>query len=467
MNNKQLELLNEIKVKMFYDPSKTLSEQTIPGPGIPVDAKFFFKQEPISKVNQDFEQFKIYPIEGYKAYLTPAINDPQGGVNYIYLPSDSENSIEKYPSNMTWDKFKDGVKISQNYNLDGKNLQKILTPGTVRKFKINGEPYAGVLNYDNSKGLTFKGYSNKAGEYYKTPNPEDFKSEFEKFMDKWGVTFQIVGSIVVSALIEKFTLGMGTPLALRILAQIGTELAFNIPFAVYEIQKGDDMETALGLAVVFSLLPLVEFAPIIRGIKGASKEVLESIAKKATDAGNDVKKFGDSLDKTEKYVFSQVMKQDPAKFKEAFEAGLKDLFEKAVQDKAILRKIALIDQKWWKSAGIQLSGVILVLLGVSIYGPESFSDAEKTRMMNFMKDVEAQLTPEQTQKMTLEIIKNPNLAKPLIEVAKTDSLQVLYENQKKLSEALKNEIEFRDEIKLSLQKRVKELKQKNTSKTTK
>ena len=88
-------------------------------------------------------------------------------------------------------------------------------------------------------------------------------------------------------------------------------------------------------------------------------------------------------------------------------------------------------------------------------------------MMNFMKDVEAQLTPEQTQKMTLEIIKNPNLAKPLIEVAKTDSLQVLYENQKKLSEALKNEIEFRDEIKLSLQKRVKELKQKNTSKTTK
>ena len=45
MNNKQLELLNEIKVKMFYDPSKTLSEQTFPGPGIPVDAKSFFKQE--------------------------------------------------------------------------------------------------------------------------------------------------------------------------------------------------------------------------------------------------------------------------------------------------------------------------------------------------------------------------------------------------------------------------------------
>ena len=28
MNQKQLKLLNEIKVKMFYDPSKTLSEQT-------------------------------------------------------------------------------------------------------------------------------------------------------------------------------------------------------------------------------------------------------------------------------------------------------------------------------------------------------------------------------------------------------------------------------------------------------
>jgi len=464
MNNKQLELLNEIKVKMFYDPRKTLSEQTIPGAG-PLDAQSFFKNEPISKVNQDFEQFKVYPIEGYKAYLTPAFNDPQGGVDYIYLPSDVENTIEKYSPNITWNAFKDGVKISQNYGLDDKNLQKILTPGTVRKFKINGEPYAGVLNYDDSKGLTFKGYRNKAGQYYKTPNPEDFKSEFEKFMDKWGVTFQIVGSIVVSALIEKFTLGLGTPLALRILAQIGTELAFNIPFAVYEIQKGDDMETALGLAVVFSLLPLVEFAPLIKGIKGASKEVLESIAKKAADSGNDVKKFGDSLSETEKYVFSQVMKQDPAKFKEAFEAGLKDLFTKAIQDKSILEKIALIDQKWWKSAGLQLSGAILILLGVSIYGPESFSDAEKTRMMNFMKDVEAQLTPEQTQKLALELIINPELSEPLIEVAKTDSLQVIEANQKKIYETLKGNIEFGEAVKSKVRNRVNELKQKKSGKT--
>jgi hypothetical protein len=464
MNNKQLELLNEIKVKMFYDPRKTLSEQTIPGAG-PVDAQSFFKNEPISKVNQDFEQFKVYPIQGYKAYLTPAFNDPQGGVDYIYLPSDVENTIEKYSPNITWNAFKDGVKISQNYGLDDKNLQKILTPGTVRKFKINGEPYAGVLNYDDSKGLTFKGYRNKAGQYYKTPNPEDFKSEFEKFMDKWGVTFQIVGSIVVSALIEKFTLGLGTPLALRILAQIGTELAFNIPFAVYEIQKGDDMETALGLAVVFSLLPLVEFAPLIKGIKGASKEVLESIAKKAADSGNDVKKFGDSLSETEKYVFSQVMKQDPAKFKEAFEAGLKDLFTKAIQDKSILEKIALIDQKWWKSAGLQLSGAILILLGVSIYGPESFSDAEKTRMMNFMKDVEAQLTPEQTQKLALELIINPELSEPLIEVAKTDSLQVIEANQKKIYETLNGNIEFGEAVKSKVRNRVNELKQKKSGKT--
>jgi hypothetical protein len=322
-----------------------------------------------------------------------------------------------------------------------------------------------VLNYDDSKGLTFKGYRNKAGQYYKTPNPEDFKSEFEKFMDKWGVTFQIVGSIVVSALIEKFTLGLGTPLALRILAQIGTELAFNIPFAVYEIQKGDDMETALGLAVVFSLLPLVEFAPLIKGIKGASKEVLESIAKKAADSGNDVKKFGDSLSETEKYVFSQVMKQDPAKFKEAFEAGLKDLFTKAIQDKSILEKIALIDQKWWKSAGLQLSGAILILLGVSIYGPESFSDAEKTRMMNFMKDVEAQLTPEQTQKLALELIINPELSEPLIEVAKTDSLQVIEANQKKIYETLKGNIEFGEVVKSKVRNRVNELKQKKSGKT--
>jgi hypothetical protein len=151
--------------------------------------------------------------------------------------------------------------------------------------------------------------------------------------------------------------------------------------------------------------------------------------------------------------------------KEAFEAGLKDLFTKAIQDKSILEKIALIDQKWWKSAGLQLSGAILILLGVSIYGPESFSDAEKTRMMNFMKDVEAQLTPEQTQKLALELIINPELSEPLIEVAKTDSLQVIEANQKKIYETLKGNIEFGEAVKSKVRNRVNELKQKKSGKT--
>ena len=97
---------------MFYDPKKTLSEQTVPLTGA-LDLKSTEKT-PISKEAQDFEQFKVYPIEGYKAFLTPAFGDPQGGVDYIYIPSESESSIVKYTPFVSWMWFKMVLKFLKN-----------------------------------------------------------------------------------------------------------------------------------------------------------------------------------------------------------------------------------------------------------------------------------------------------------------------------------------------------------------
>lgn len=463
MNQVQLDILNEVRVKMFYDTRKTLSEQTVPLTGA-VDLKSTEKT-PISKESQDFEQFKVYPIEGYKAFLTPAFGDPQGGVDYIYIPSESESSIVKYTPFVSWMWFKNGSEISKKYNLTEEDLKKILLSGTVRKFKIDGDTFGGILTYDDSKGLYFKGYFNANREFYKTPNPEDFKSLGEKFMDKWGVVFQIVGSIAISIIIEKFTLGLGAPLAMRILAQVLGELAVNIPFSIYEIKQGDDITTSMGLALVFSLLPLTDFFPFMRVIKGANKEVAESIAEKASkaelkNAGDVTKFYEDVLDEPEKYLFSQVMKTDPTEFKKIMEEGLNKLLTQGLTDKSILKKIALIDQKWWKGAGVQLSSAILLILGVTFFGPDSFSEQEKQRMMSFVKDIESQMTDDEIKQHNLELIDNEAYAKSLINMGKTDSSQEFDDESKRFKENIESQISFRPEIKDAIQKRAKVLRRK-------
>ena len=463
MNQVQLDILNEIRVKMFYDPKKTLSEQTVPLTGA-LDLKSTEKT-PISKEAQDFEQFKVYPIEGYKAFLTPAFGDPQGGVDYIYIPSESESSIVKYTPFVSWMWFKNGSEISKKYNLTEEDLKKILVPGTVRKFKIDGDTFGGILTYDDSKGLYFKGYVNANGEFYKTPNPEDFKSWGEKFMDKWGVVFQIVGSIAISIIIEKFTLGLGAPLSMRILAQVLGELAVNIPFSIYEIKQGEDITTSMGLALVFSLLPLTDFFPFMRVIKGANKEVAESIAEKASKAelknADDVTKFyEDVLDEPEKYLFSQVMKTDPTEFKKIMEEGLNKLLTQGLTDKSILKKIALIDQKWWKGAGVQLSSAILLVLGVAFFGPDSFSEQEKQRMMSFLKDIESQMTDDEIKQHNLELIDNEEYAKSLINMGKTDSSQEFDDEFKRFEENIASRISFSPEIRATMRKKAEALRGK-------
>jgi hypothetical protein len=72
MNNKQLELLNEIKVKMFYDPSKTLSEQTAYERQLD---RIFSKPETASKYIEEMARYKheIIGLASFGAFFIPFI----------------------------------------------------------------------------------------------------------------------------------------------------------------------------------------------------------------------------------------------------------------------------------------------------------------------------------------------------------------------------------------------------------
>ncbi len=72
MNNKQLDLLNEIKVKMFYDPSKTLSEQTAYERQLD---RIFSKPETAEKYLEDIGKYKheIIQISSLASLFIPLI----------------------------------------------------------------------------------------------------------------------------------------------------------------------------------------------------------------------------------------------------------------------------------------------------------------------------------------------------------------------------------------------------------
>ena len=408
MNDKQLELLNEIKVKMFYDPKKTLSEQSVVGapragvtkPSTPtVDVK--------KSLGKEWEDTEIYPIPGYKPFVIPKINNPEGGYGYMYLPEESEDTIS-YIRFVTCEDFSKG-EFCNRYSINTENLQKIYPSGAIESFEISTKKYIATIGWDPQRGLVFLGYRVRGtSDYYVSPNPEDFKTDWEKWFDKYGTVFQIVGSVVALAAISYFTGGMALPVAYRLGLEILVEAAINIPVALYEYKKGN--EASGNLSLMFSLLPLIQLPPL----KGISKETLESISQKLSqttiESGSDVAKFYDeALTETEKYAFSRVMKQDPYYLKKMLDKEVYNLIKLKSADKNFLKKILFKNQNWWKELGLQFPAAIALVLSKNVFG-EDASEVEKQKLEKFLISFLQKHGQESLEKGVEEIIDDEEMA---------------------------------------------------------
>lgn len=407
MNEKQLELLNEIKVKMFYDPKKTLSEQTVPLTG-PLDLSPLQNDEKTEHpLGKEWEDTEIYPIPGYKPFVIPKINNPEGGYGYMYLPEESEDTIS-YIRFVTCEDFQKG-EFCNRYSINTENLQKIYPPGAIKSFEISTKKYVATIGWDPQQGLVFLGYRVRGtSDYYVSPNPEDFKTDWEKWFDKYGTAFQIVGSVVALAAISYFTGGMALPVAYRLGLEILVEAAINIPVALYEYKKGN--EASGNLSLMFTLLPLIQLPPL----KGISKETLESISQKLSErtikSGTDVAKFYDeALTETEKYAFSRVMKQDPYYLKKMLDKEVYNLIRLKSADRNFLKKILFKDQNWWKELGLQFPSAIALVLSKNVFG-EDTTEVEKQKLEKFLFSFLQEHGQESLEKVTEEIIDNEELA---------------------------------------------------------
>jgi hypothetical protein len=417
MNQAQLDILNEIRVKMFYDPRKTLSEQSVAGApdGGVIGTREPSKKpiEPENPIEKAFENVEIFPIPGYTTYMIPKINDANGGIAYYYFPLET-TKIQKFTFPVCEDlKNKEFCK---RYSITQPQLSKILPSGSIREFRIENDYYTASIAFDTSNGeLTFRGYKNQDDDYYKSPNPEDFKTEFQKFLDNYGTIYQIVGSILVILVAEFVTGGMATPVAWRLALEILGELVVNIPVALYDYKKGNTISGNLSL--LFAFLPFLD----IRGVKGVTKEIAESISQKLIGKeiknADDLGKFYESLSEEEQYVFYQVMKQNPDFFKQQYKEGLTKLFNQAVNNKQIIQKLLLKDQTWWKNLGIQ-GGVAFFIMVAKELTTKEFSQEEIERMTKFYLDISKQLkTDEERAKFNQLLVQDKDFAEKAVETS--------------------------------------------------
>jgi hypothetical protein len=386
------------------------------------------KEEP-GKPKQKY----IWPIPGYTTYYTPTPNSSKGGKSIMYFPLNIEDSVKLWIFATPSD-FSRIEKLKSNFDTS-EHFQKILPPGTVRNFKIDGKQYLTRLIRLNSV-WAFKGYYS-GSEPYVSPDPEDYKSDWDKFLEKYKDAFQIIASVLAAIIIEVITAGTGTALAVKLVWEVVAELAINIPISMYERKMGDN--AGANLSLLFSLLPFLDTK--LLGIAGVSKEVSEKIAKELLDSGiNDsvgLAKFYDNLGTdAEKYLFSQVLQQRPETIEKALGGMFKQIFADPVTNKKIFRKLAFKDKTWWKTAGLQFSTAMTLCLMKSVFTTD-YSQEQYERMNEFMEIFFAKVGEENGQKIIQKTLESPK--------AQDSIVKLIYKTPKDIKEAEKVAIDYINE----------------------
>ena len=433
-NKNNNEIIDRVKLLMGYKLSMTLNEnlsvilEQPESRGLNQDTKDILQRgkEQIRKKELEGEkeepgkpkQKYIWPIPGYTTYYTPTPNSSKGGQSYMYFPLNIENSIElwKLATPSDFPKLRERPKNELDTEV---HFQKILPFGTVRNFRINGRQYLTNLSRPN-KVWVFKGYYS-GSEPYVSPDPEDYKSDWDKFLEKYKDAFQIIASMLVAIIIEVATAGTGTAFAVKLMLEVVGELAINIPISMYERKMGDN--AAANLSLLFSLLPFLDTK--LLGIAGVSKKTSEKIARELLDSGiNDgvgLAKFYDNLDTdAEKYLFSQVLQQRPETIEKALGGMFKQIFADPVTNKKIFRKLAFKDKTWWKTAGLQLSTAMTLCLMKSVFTTD-YSEDQHNRMSEFMETFFIKAGDDNGQKIIQKTLDSPKAQDLLVKIVMSDT----------------------------------------------
>jgi hypothetical protein len=417
-------LIEDILLKMNYDLSKTLTENKdfINEQG---SADININRKNQEQLNQSSETIKqqlrpgevnvsneYMKVPGHIAIASP-------GNTYIWIPNESKYRLFSGSKNdfnyMDWSQVKKIPTYEQ--------LITLLKPGTLKSFTTpSGERYFYVPKIHPEFGdLKSAGYKNANGQWYVSPKVEDTRSSWEKFLDEYGLEFQIAGSLIVAILGTVATAGFGAPASMSILMEVLGELAINIPVGIRESQKGENISA--GISFLFAVLPLIKTAAGLGKISDEmAKNLSEKLAKQNITNNAEMITFVKTLSKEEQEAMNIMLKQDPKNLIKITEKTL----NKEVTDwlkinrKELLGKLPLTKREWAKSLGVDIITTTPLMIYKVFYGkPLSVEDSRKLNgfILSFPKESQEQVVIQlvNNPKLIEQAINNPEETKKYIE----------------------------------------------------
>jgi hypothetical protein len=427
-------ILQEVLVKMFYDPKKTLSEQTssfIQSPtGRGREGEVY---KPVEKEGPSDELIKWreeypsqcrYPdkvvkhpksgnlseeeslIQGF-CYYPVASRANKGGITGVWIPSDSEIKFWDVSSlgKVVNDKLKEKEEGKPFWStIPASSIQKtilsLIQVGTVESFMIGDRKV--VLYLSKPTGSFSPDDLSVAGLYYKDtkksytqPTVTDTRTTMDFLVDEYGTAAQLAtAAVFIAASIA--TGGLG---GLALLAtEIAIEGTLGALIAQREWEKGN--KVAAGFELLFGLTPGLKGTKLFRGL---SKSQVDNIVKKMAEAGlkaesttDELVTFYRSLKETEQPVFSRMIRDTSD---ELTESSLKKLMGKQLTeefyDYAKANPEIFKDLKWfqrvWAKEGAVNGGLLLLNLAYEVLLGTPMSEQEKMEAKGVITTVPEEL----------------------------------------------------------------------------
>lgn len=323
-------------------------------------------------------------IKGYCYYRGPKNTG-------IFIPQDSKINFWDIPriSNAVDYHIQKNPKLENIRDSLIKNYSELFgETGTVSSFVVGNDNFkTWIKRESNGSPWIFKGYYNeKTNEPYVQPEWVDERSEYQSFVDEWGLAIQITAALA-TAIAGALTGGA----AWVFWAEVALEGTLGLLVGLREVQKGENVAAALSFITGF--LPLAKKISAFRGI---SDDILMSLSKKLLDSGltssssvDDYVKFYNELSESEKLVMSKLLKQDEITKNEVLKAIkslgddlpeiiMKNLEQTLKADPSLLKNIKFFDKLWVRELSANSFFMILATIMNVVWGEElNAKDREK------------------------------------------------------------------------------------------
>lgn len=434
------QILKDILLKMNYDTSKTLNENSIllEQPESVTDRRLGINGDNATAPSSSGDYWTVgckYPnkaiqppsvnglegqdamIQGYCSYPLSSNQNP-GQIVSVFVPNASDirwydvADIAKYIdtkiNGKELDSFWSGFTDDQIQYVVTKNI----VPGTVWGFNVGDRKVAGWLTKPGGSfvpdEVRFKGlYYRDTGEPYVNPEWVDNRTGWDRLVDDYGFAAQIFTALAFAA----FSIGTGGLGGVALLAtEIAVEGTLGLIIAQREWEKGN--KVGAGVELLFGLSPWLKAVPAIRGLDSTVVRALTSKMGKAgltaESSVDDIVTFYRGLTEAEQQAFTRLVKDtsdelSEAAVKEALgKATTEAIYDFAKKNPDVFKDLSWYQKVWAKELGA--NGVLMLFdMAYQSFFAEEMSQEERNKAAGFILSL-----PEELQEwVQFGIISNP------------------------------------------------------------